>query len=106
MAKYKKSIVYPNANRCVLADRSCQGGLETHHILFGTDRKKADKYNLTAPLCSWHHKYAPNAPHVNGESANLLKAYAQKAFEKHYPHLDWLRVFGRNYAWILEDDDI
>ena len=45
---------------CVICDRPAE---HTHHTLSGSDRKRADKYNLTIPLCSsCHNLYRGDKP--------------------------------------------
>ena len=100
------SIVFSNIDRCCMSSGKygrCQGRVERHHIMNGADRKKSDKYGLIAPLCSNHHRVGREAVHNNARNMNLLKAKAHIMFREHYPELNWLRIFGRNYAWIIED---
>ena len=107
MPKYKQSIVFPNARGCVMGCGKygkCSGRLEVHHIMNKSDRKKSTLYGLTAPLCSNHHRVSREAVHNNAENMNFLKAKAHIAFEEHYPGLSWLKIFGRNYRWIIDEE--
>lgn len=73
--------------------------VQEHHAIFGTARRKlAEKYGLKVYLCLWHHTQGPQAVHNNRELADILKQEAQKAFQKRYPNMDFLEVFGRNYC--------
>ena len=71
-----------------------------HHVIFGgTSGRKAlsEKYGLKVWLCLYHHTEGKEAVHNNHERARLLQAEAQEAFEKRYPDLDFLQIFGMNY---------
>ncbi len=97
MAKYK------NAPSIMQDDKVCfrsgsTVGLEMHHVLFGTaNRKLSAKYGLWVWLRHDLHNEPPDGVHFNREADLELKRKAQKAFEKHYPELDFRKIFGRNY---------
>ena len=99
-----KSILTENMNRCMLIDGSCFGRIEYHHVMPASNRKKSTEYGLIAPLCSNHHRISREAVHNNAENMNFLKAKAHIAFEKYYPGLSWLKIFGRNYRWIIDEE--
>ena len=73
--------------------------VERHHIMFGTsDRKKSEEYGLTVMLCSEHHRGTFGVHGKYGSELNKqLKIEAQRAFEKHYSHEEWMNVFHKNY---------
>ena len=71
--------------------------LELHHVFNASNRNKSTKYGLVVYLCHWCHNEPPNGVHHNAERMRWLKAEGQKAFIKHYPNLDFLKIFGRNY---------
>lgn len=85
-----KSIITENPN-CYFCGHHIT---EEHHLMNGTaDRKMADKYGLTIRLCPAHHR----AVHDNIEVRRMLKEVAQKKFEEHYSHEEWMKVFMKNY---------
>ena len=86
-----------------MANRDCVGRIERHHIMSGSDRNKSTKYGLIAPLCTKHHRIGNDAVHQSRQTNDKLKALAHIAFEKHYPKLDWLKIFGRNYKHLLTE---
>lgn len=53
-------------------------------------------------LCLEHHEEGKEAVHKNAENALLVKKAAQKAFEKKWPELDFMKIFGKNY---LDEED-
>lgn len=72
---------------------------EEHHTPFGCGvRRLAEKYGLKVYLCIPHHKYGAGkeAVHQNDAIRRLLDKEAQKAFERHYPNLDFRQIFGKN----------
>ena len=71
--------------------------LDEHHIFGGPNRKASEQYGLTVPLCPEHHTQGKEAAHRNQEIAALLHRLGQEAFEKRFPDLDFLEIFGRNY---------
>lgn len=71
---------------------------QEHHVMGGmANRRLSEKYGLKVYLDPDHHLYGPEAVHKNAEVADLLKKEAQKAFEKTYPDLDFMEIFGKNY---------
>lgn len=78
---------------------------QEHHIVFGTsNRRLSEKYGLKVYLCYKHHQHdgGPDAVHRNKDIRRTLDKEAQKAFEKHFPDMDFRTVFGKNY---LDDTD-
>lgn len=85
-----KSII-TDERKCFLCGRI--GTLQTHHMLHGSRRKAADLFGLTVPLCPRCHRKL----HDHGEHDLELEALAQERFEEIYGHVEWMRVFGKNY---------
>lgn len=76
---------------------------QEHHAIFGhANRKLSEKYGLKVYLCLEHHEEGKEAVHKNAENALLVKKAAQKAFEKKWPELDFMKIFGKNY---LDEED-
>lgn len=77
--------------KCYLCGRT--GHLEKHHCLHGIRRKAADKYDLTAWLCSDCHRLL----HDKGIADRKMQQAAQRCFEAKYGHDKFMEVFGKNY---------
>ena len=98
MAKKIKSIMQDKeAGQCYLCrllhgDYGIKPVRQEHHVMGGTA-----KYGLKIWLDPDHHLYGPEAVHKNAEVAEILHREAQKAFEKTYPDLDFMKIFGKNY---------
>ena len=98
-----KSIMHSKDGTCYLCmklnqDFSVKPYVEEHHCIYGTARRKlAEKYGLKVYLCKEHHLTGENAAHRNPKISDMLKIAAQNAFEKRYPDLDFLEIFGKNY---------
>ena len=91
----RKSIIQTE-KRCYLCGSTLQ--LERHHCLHGTaGRKLADKHGLWIWCCAYHHRDNKHGVHGDANLDLHIKQVAQTAFEKHYGHDMWMRVFGRNY---------
>lgn len=105
-----KSIIHSKDGTCYLCmkfDNNLRAStpLQEHHVMFGTsNRKLSEKYGLKVYLCVGHHLASgyPNAVHRSKETREYLCKEAQKCFEKHYPSLSFLEIFGKNY---LDDTD-
>lgn len=71
---------------------------QEHHVIFGTaNRKLSEKYGLKVYLCLEHHEEGKEAVHKNADIALRLKMVAQREFQKQFPELDWISIFGKNY---------
>lgn len=73
---------------------------ETHHVMFGPNRKKADMDGLTVPLCPEHHRGTNGVHGKNGHDLDIrLKQAAEYAWLKHNRKniADWIDRYGRNY---------
>ena len=103
-----KSIMQKRDGRCYLCERLNQDFsektiLEEHHAIFGTSgRALSTKFGLFVYLCPEHHRTSKNAVHQNHEMAAFVQDKAQRAFEAHFPDMDFLSIFGRNYK--LEEE--
>ena len=91
-----KSIMPFDVNVCI----ECGGkGTQTHHCIFGKNRKNSEKYGLKVRLCySCHHRL-----HDQDEAmAMKYRRMAQQCFEEQHSHEEFMKIFGRNY---LEGED-
>lgn len=105
-----KSIMHNKKDRtCYLCmmlhgDDSMKTVLQEHHIFGGTaNRKMSERYGLKVSLCLDHHLTGTEAVHRNAKVAVLLKREGQRAFQKRYPNMDFMKTFGKNY---LTDEDV
>lgn len=90
------SIIADDMHRCYICGRI--GGLHKHEVYFGRGRRElSKKYGLIVPLCGVCHEFGENAVHKNRELDMKLKSIGQEAFIRHYPELDFVSIFGRNY---------
>lgn len=104
-----KSIMHNKKDRtCYLCmmlhnDDGIKTVLQEHHIFGGTaNRKLSERYGLKVYLCLDHHLTGADAVHRNAKVAVLLKREGQRAFQKKYPNIDFIKIFGRSY---LTDED-
>lgn len=92
-----RSIITDDLTRCIECGRMAD---HIHHCLYGTaNRKLADKYHLVVGLCYNHHEGQMGVHNGNKELDMKLKRMAQEAFEREYPQIEFLAVFGKNYLY-------
>ena len=88
-----KSIITDELDRCFNCGSRYM--IECHHVLHGTaNRKIADKYGLTVPLCHICHCKLHD---YDNSLDRALQRLGQETFEKKYPELNFRQIFGRNY---------
>ena len=96
-----KSILQNDTQHCFLCGRNANfEPLDKHHVFGGAFRDKSEKYGLTVYLHhSTCHIFGRKAVHVDNETAEQLKAYAQKVAMEHYGWTveDFIRKFGKNH---------
>ena len=68
-----------------------------HHIFGGPNRSLSEQYGLKLWLCPRHHT-GPDGVHQNPKLMKKLRKLGQRAFERAYPDLDFLSIFGRDYS--------
>lgn len=97
MAKYRDAPSIMQKDKvCFLSGSTV--ALERHHCLYNTaNRRLSAKYGLWVWLRHDLHNEPPDGVHFNRENDLMLKRLAQEAFIKHYPELDFVEIFGRNY---------
>lgn len=100
-----KSILHNKKDRtCFLCmmlhnDDIPKADLQEHHVIHGwANRRLSEKYGLKVYLCLYHHEIGREAVHQNADINKMLKAYAQRAFEKKWPEKDFYLIFGKNYV--------
>ncbi len=90
-----KSILQEDDEICFLCGG--WGASEWHHIFGGANRKLSEKYGLKVRLHHNCHNEPPNGVHHNKHIMDTLRETGQTAFNKAYPDLDFVKIFGRNY---------
>lgn len=88
------SIITKYDNSCFLCDSS--HNIEHHHIFLNNNRKKSTEYGLVVPLCDKCHR-GTDGVHNNYEKMLYLRKIGQQMFIKHYPELDFVSIFHKNY---------
>ena len=90
-----KSIIQTE-KKCYFTERT--DNLEDHHIFFGQGRRKlSERYGLKVWLTHDAHNEPPDGVHFNKAKRRELERIGQEAFERQYPELDFIKIFGRNY---------
>lgn len=89
------SIITNNREQCFIC--GSHRWIEIHHVFGAYNRKKSTEYGLVVPLCHYCHNEPPNGVHHNADNNRKLRRIGQKAFQKHYPDLDFRQIFGKNY---------
>lgn len=96
MADNRFSIITKDFERCLICGTYLN--IHKHEIFYGTaNRKLSIKYGLVIPLCYRHHNGSNAGVHFNEKLDLKLKQQGQKAFEYHYPDLNFREIFGKNY---------
>lgn len=85
--------------RCYICGK--EGITERHHIFFGSNRKKSEKYGLTVYLCHNCHNEPPNGVHFNKAVNARLRAEAQQEAVLYFnwTTAEFIKEFGKNYIW-------
>ncbi|MBQ0113854.1 MAG: hypothetical protein KBT03_12050 [Bacteroidales bacterium] len=99
---HAKSIMQRKDGTCYLCkwlhDDWTRHELHEHHVFGGVaNRTLSEQYGLKVYLCLEHHLMGAEAVHKNKDSMDLVRREGQKAFERNYPELDFVEVFGKNY---------
>lgn len=89
--KERFSILTTNLNECIICHKKRH---DLHEVYGGTGRRKLSmKYGCVMPLCRDCHKMWPN----NKVLRSLWQHKCQEIFEKVYPNLDFMEIFGKSY---------
>ena len=90
LEKNRKSILTNNLDVCIFCGMPKD---HLHEVYFGKNMQLSMDYGCVVPLCFNHHHLV----HNNHTLDNKLKQKMQESFEKTYPTLDFIAIFGRNY---------
>ena len=91
MAEKYKSILTDDMKHCyVCGAMACK---KPHQIFNEANDTKSEEYGLMMPICCECHYKIHNVPGKMTET----KQFGQRKFEEHYPELDFLKIFGKNF---------
>ncbi len=78
-----QSIVTRYGEICMICGKTAEA---THHLIFGTERARADADGLIIPLCNNCHNMAGGTRTIHGNSMaeKMSKMIGQLAWEKQY----------------------
>lgn len=88
--KERFSIITNNLDKCVICGKERDN---LHEIFFGKNRQNSITYGLVIPLCYSHHVLM----HKDSKLQHIWHIIGQTKFEEHYPDLNFLEIFGKNY---------
>ena len=90
------SILQKEMNECWFC--GAKRNLNIHECFFGTGKRALSiKYGCCVSLCATHHNLSNTSVHHNREMDLNLKREMQKKFERVYPELDFIKIFGKSY---------
>lgn len=90
------SILQKEMDRCYVCGTTLN--IHIHEVFYGTaNRRLSIKYGCCLALCAIHHNMSNEGVHFNKALDLRLKKEMQERFEKVYPNLNFLTIFGRNY---------
>lgn len=95
-----KSIIQTDREHCFVCGKNANAsyhGLDEHHVFFGFNRKKSEKYGLKVYIC--HDSCHINGIHKNAELNRKVQAIVQKRAMQYYGWTtdDFIGIFGKNY---------
>ena len=70
--------------------------LQEHHVFSGPNRTNSEENGLKIYLCRDHPVYGPEAIHNNARIRHEVQRMAQREFERHHSHKEFMKIFGRN----------
>lgn len=88
--KERFSIMVINLDNCVICGKKRDN---LHEIYGGKNRQVSMKYGCVIPLCYGCHVRI----HKDSVLSLLWKVKCQEMFEKAYPKLDFIDIFGKSY---------
>lgn len=91
LEKNRFSLFTDDNTQCMLCGSTYQ--LTWNEVFRGTNRQLSMKYGLCQRLCLECHRKYQDDPNFN----NKWHRKGQEVFNKEYPNLDFINIFGRNY---------
>ena len=90
------SIIVDDMQKCLVCNTT--QGIHIHEVFYGRGKRSLSiKYGCCVGLCAWHHNGSKDGVHFNKHLDHKLKKFAQKKFMEHYPDLNFVKIFGKNY---------
>lgn len=90
------SVIVDDMHKCLVCNTT--QNIHIHEVFYGTGKRSLSiKYGMCVPLCAWHHNGSNDGVHFNKYLDTKLKKFAQRKFIKHYPELNFVKIFGKNY---------
>lgn len=96
-----KSIIQEDKSHCFICGMNTNlEPLDEHHVFFGANRKKSEKYGLKVYI--HHHKchiFGKDSVHQNAKVDKALKAMVQQRAMQHYGWTieEFIKIFGKSY---------
>ena len=96
LERNRTSILTDDLDHCIICGKS---PVNKHEIFYGKNRLKSIKYGLVIPLCTakHHNQVGKKGIHFDSKLCKEWHIKGQKKFNKIYPDLDFVEIFGRNY---------
>ncbi|MBQ6546910.1 MAG: hypothetical protein IJL74_02805 [Bacilli bacterium] len=89
--KERFSIMTNNLDKCIMCPKKRDN---LHEVFYGTGKRQLSiKYGCVIPLCYKCHLRI----HKDSVLSIIWKVRCQEMFEKVYPNLDFMEIFGKNY---------
>lgn len=90
LEKERFSIITSDLDHCIICGKPKDN---LHEVYFGKNRQASIKYGCVIPLCYKCHLRI----HKDSVLSIIWKVRCQEMFEKVYPNLDFISIFGRSY---------
>lgn len=88
--KDRFSLFTSNLEVCIVCGKPKE---HLHEVFFGSNRQVSIRYGLVIPVCSNCHRMIHNDSNLQ----DMWHIRGQEIFEKTYPSLDFVSIFGQNY---------
>lgn len=88
--KDRFSLFTSDLNICIVCRKPKD---HLHEVFFGSNRQVSMKYGLVIPVCFKCHRMI----HNDSDLQDMWHIRGQELFEKVYPSLDFVSIFGKNY---------
>ena len=90
------SIIVDDMKKCLVCNTT--QNIHIHEVFYGRGKRQLSiKYGCCVGLCAWHHNGSKEGVHFNKYLDTKLKKFSQKKFMEHYPELNFVKIFGKNY---------
>lgn len=90
-------ILISNSNKIIRCFNHKINGYHKHHIFEGRNRNNSEKYGLYTWIKWEDHVLNKDSFHENPELIKKLHKIAKFQFQKTFPELDFIEIFGQNF---------